>query len=86
MPADNASEGLKTASLLVNPTTAPSAKATQGSKPAGGTKPRASPVKGPPKGLPPKLGERALRLIIVGHNPSEQAWHKGAWACFCCVL
>lgn len=25
-------------------------------------------------GLPEKLGDQPLRLIIVGHNPSDHAW------------
>ena len=25
-------------------------------------------------GLPEKLGDQALRLVIVGHNPSDHAW------------
>lgn len=28
-------------------------------------------------GLPEKLGSEPLRLIIVGHNPSEHAWSSG---------
>lgn len=28
----------------------------------------------PPKGVPEKLGDRPLRLILVGHNPSDHAW------------
>lgn len=28
-------------------------------------------------GLSPKLGSRPLRLIFVGHNPSEHAWKSG---------
>lgn len=28
-------------------------------------------------GLPEKLGDAPLRLIIVGHNPSEHAWKSG---------
>ena len=27
-----------------------------------------------PRGLPEKLGDRPLRLILVGHNPSDHAW------------
>ena len=27
-----------------------------------------------PRGLPEKLGDMPLRLILVGHNPSEHAW------------
>lgn len=26
-------------------------------------------------GLPEKLGDQPLRLIIVGHNPSDHAWY-----------
>eukprot|EP00887_Chlorella_sp_A99_P004909 scaffold4.g4909.t1 len=40
----------------------------------------APPTDAPPPvgGLPEKLGEGApLRLIIVGHNPSETAWRQG---------
>jgi len=29
------------------------------------------------KGLPEKLGDLPLRMIIVGHNPSEHAWSSG---------
>ncbi|WIA35650.1 hypothetical protein OEZ86_004062 [Tetradesmus obliquus] len=32
---------------------------------------------GPSKGLPEKLGAAPLRLILIGHNPSEHAWHTG---------
>lgn len=28
-------------------------------------------------GVPEKLGDAPLRLIIVGHNPSEHAWKSG---------
>ena len=28
-------------------------------------------------GLKPKLGSKPLRLILVGHNPSEHAWKSG---------
>ena len=28
-----------------------------------------------PRGLREKLGDRPLRLILVGHNPSEHAWY-----------
>lgn len=31
----------------------------------------------PAGGLPEKLGDRPLRLIIVGHNPSDVAWAQG---------
>eukprot|EP00873_Tetraselmis_striata_P018951 jgi/Tetstr1/439215/TSEL_027658.t1 len=31
----------------------------------------------PVAGLPEKLGDAPLRLIIVGHNPSEHAWRTG---------
>ncbi len=27
-----------------------------------------------PRGLPEKLGDRPLRLMLVGHNPSDHAW------------
>lgn len=30
-----------------------------------------------PAGLPEKLGSAPLRLIIVGHNPSDTAWEVG---------
>lgn len=33
----------------------------------------------PAKGLPEKLGDQPLRLIIVGHNPSETAWQEGRY-------
>ena len=29
------------------------------------------------RGLVPKLGTKPLRLILVGHNPSEHAWRSG---------
>ncbi|GLC44399.1 uracil DNA N-glycosylase Thp1 [Pleodorina starrii] len=32
---------------------------------------------GPPRGVPEKLGDRPLRLIVVGHNPSAHAWQSG---------
>lgn len=28
-------------------------------------------------GVPERLGDAPLRLIIVGHNPSEEAWRRG---------
>ncbi|GIL73170.1 hypothetical protein Vretimale_4762 [Volvox reticuliferus] len=31
----------------------------------------------PPRGVPEKLGDRPLRLVIVGHNPSAHAWQSG---------
>ncbi|GIL42815.1 hypothetical protein Vafri_192 [Volvox africanus] len=31
----------------------------------------------PPPGVPEKLGDRPLRLVIVGHNPSAHAWQSG---------
>ncbi|KAF8069663.1 Tdg [Scenedesmus sp. PABB004] len=31
----------------------------------------------PPGGLPEKLGDAPLRLMLVGHNPSEHAWMSG---------
>jgi TDG/mug DNA glycosylase family protein len=31
----------------------------------------------PPGGVPEKLGDAPLRLIIVGHNPSSHAWASG---------
>jgi hypothetical protein len=31
----------------------------------------------PPGGVPEKLGEGPLRLIIIGHNPSDHAWRSG---------
>ncbi|KXZ56817.1 hypothetical protein GPECTOR_1g736 [Gonium pectorale] len=50
-------------------------RATPGSTPG----PRASPAaaKAPPRGVPEKLGDAPLRLVIVGHNPSEHAWQSG---------
>eukprot|EP00775_Hariotina_reticulata_P010204 gene10204-10365_t len=38
----------------------------------------ASALSGDPKGLTEKLGPgQPLRLVLVGHNPSEYAWHTG---------
>lgn len=34
----------------------------------------------PPKGVPEKLGDRPLRLILIGHNPSAHAWYVPAEA------
>lgn len=31
----------------------------------------------PPKGVPELLGNAPLRLILVGHNPSDHAWKSG---------
>ncbi len=39
--------------------------------------PASSPPRPPPAGVPEKLGDRPLRLIIVGHNPSAHAWQSG---------
>eukprot|EP00878_Enallax_costatus_P024506 GHUV01026156.1.p1 GENE.GHUV01026156.1~~GHUV01026156.1.p1 ORF type:complete len:311 (+),score=70.48 GHUV01026156.1:99-1031(+) len=36
-----------------------------------------SPLAGEQRGLPEKLGQAPLRLILIGHNPSEHAWHTG---------
>lgn len=48
----------------------------QGTRPT--APPAASPAAPPPGGLPEKLGLGSpLRLVFVGHNPSEHAWRSG---------
>jgi hypothetical protein len=50
----------------------PQAQRPKGDRPQGGpSAPR------PPGGVPEKLGEQPLRLIIIGHNPSDHAWRSG---------
>ncbi|PNH04627.1 hypothetical protein TSOC_009204 [Tetrabaena socialis] len=39
--------------------------------------PPARPATTPPAGVPEKLGDAPLRLVIVGHNPSAHAWQSG---------
>lgn len=46
---------------------APLSKATPA--PAAGAEPQP-----PPTGVPELLGDAPLRLILVGHNPSDHAW------------
>ncbi|EFJ51932.1 hypothetical protein VOLCADRAFT_116135 [Volvox carteri f. nagariensis] len=53
-----------------NPGGGPATAAAAASKP-----PPPSPLT--PRGVPEKLGDQPLRLIIVGHNPSAHAWQSG---------